>query len=244
MKFIIGKKIEMTQRFSDDGQAIPVTAIQAGPCTVTQVKTEEKEGYNAVQVGFGGKKKLTKPLAGHLKGLSNFRYIFEFREDKPDGLKRGDIITVSSFIAGDKVKVVGTSKGRGFQGVVKRHKFAGGKGSHGDKDQLRMPGSIGATDAARVFKGMRMAGHMGNERVTIDNQKIQEVDSENNLIFIKGAVPGPRNSIVLISAPGEIKIEGKDDKKSKQEAKTEGQKKVEKEKAKPQKEDKKQPTSK
>lgn len=201
MKFILGKKLEMTQKFSEDGTVVPVTAVLAGPCMVTQVRTSEKDGYNAVQIGFLVKNKLNKPQSGHLKGLDNFRYLKEFRPegfDNKEGLKRGDKISVENFEVGDVVKVSGVSKGKGFQGVVKRHGFSGGPASHGDKDQLRMPGSIGAQGPQRVLKGLRMPGHMGDHCVTIKNLKVIEIDKDKNIIFIKGAIPGARNGLVEI----------------------------------------------
>lgn len=207
MKFILGKKIEMTQRFKEDGIVAPVTVVEAGPCVITQVKKSEKEGYNSVQVGFGEKKKPNKSIQGHLKGLNGARYLREFRVDELDKSERGKEINVSTFTVGDKLNVIGTSKGKGFQGVVKRHGFKGSKATHGNKDQLRMPGSIGATDAARVFKGMRMGGHMGDDQVTVKNLELIEIDQENNYLFIKGAVPGARNGLLMISAEGELKLE-------------------------------------
>ena len=180
MKFILGQKLEMSQVYKEDGNVVPVTLVQAGPCTVVKVKKEEdKDGYDSVQVGYGTKKKLNKALAGQLKGLENFRFIKEFRT-KEEGLERGKKITVEVFEPGDVVHVSGISKGKGFQGVVKRHGFHGSPATHGHKDQLRMPGSIGATDAARVFKGRRMPGQMGNQQATIRNLEIVEVDKEKN----------------------------------------------------------------
>lgn len=202
-KFILGKKLEMTQKFLEDGRVVPVTVVKADPCTVVQVKGD-KDGYSAVQIGFEQKKKTNKPMAGHLKGLSNFRVLKEFRVAKTDDFVRGKVFDVSSFQAGDSLTVTATSKGKGFQGVVKRHGFGGSPASHGHKDQLRMPGSIGATDPARVFKGTRMAGHMGFDTVTVKNLELVEIDKENNLLFIKGAVPGARNTLVKIVADGEI----------------------------------------
>lgn len=207
MKFILGKKIEMTQRFKEDGIVVPVTVVEAGPCIITQIKNAEKEGYNSVQIGFGEKKKLNKSITGHLKGLKNSRYLKEFRVDEINKMEKGKQITVSAFTVGDKLDVIGTSKGKGFQGVVKRHGFKGSKATHGNKDQLRMPGSIGATDAARVFKGKRMGGHMGDERVTVKNLEVIEVDKENNYLYIKGAVPGARNGLLMISAKGDLQFE-------------------------------------
>ena len=202
-KFILGKKIEMTQKFLEDGRVAPVTVVKAGPCTVTQVKGD-KDGYTAVQIGFDKKRVINKPLAGHLKDLSNFRYLREFRVDDQADFARGKIFDVTSFEVGDKLKVTATSKGKGFQGVVKRHGFHGSPASHGHKDQLRMPGSIGATDAARVFKGTRMAGRMGTDTVTVSNLELIEVDAEKGLLYIKGAVPGHRNSLVKIVTEGEL----------------------------------------
>ncbi len=200
MKFILGKKIEMSQIFQDD-KVVPVTKIQAGPCLVTQIKSQDKDGYQAVQIAFGKKKKVSRSLNGHLKkskaDQGYNRYLREFRVGKID-LKVGDKITADIFQPDDKVKISGLSKGKGFQGVVKRHGFHGSPASHGHKDQLRMPGSIGATGPARVFKGRKMPGHMGNARITIKNLKIINVDPEKNVILVKGAVPGPRNSLLEI----------------------------------------------
>ena len=221
MKFILGKKIEMTQRFNDAGRAIPVTAVEVGPCVVTQLKTVDNDGYTAVQIGYQPSKIMKKPQSGHLKGLNSLRHLREFRINNDLELKRGDTITASVFQPGDKVSVVGTSKGKGFQGVVKRHGFAGGKGSHGDKDQLRMPGSIGATDPGRVFKGTRMAGQMGNQQSTVQDLEIIEVDTENNILYIKGAVPGARHGLLQISGAGEMKIVQPADQKKNTEQKPE-----------------------
>src|SRR3989339_259968 len=208
MKFIIGKKLNMTQVFREDGTVVPVTRVQAGPCVITQVKTQEKEGTAAVQVGFGTQKtfRLTKPLQGHLKGITKdenaqltVQYLHDFKND--NDLKRGDVFTVDTFSVGDKVQVTGVSKGKGFQGVVKRHGFHGGPASHGHKDNLRMPGSIGAGGVQRVFKNMRMAGHMGSEKIIVKNLEIVEVHESENEILIKGALPGSRNSLVYIFSP-------------------------------------------
>ncbi len=209
MKFIIGKKIEMTQVWKDN-KVVAVTKLAVGPCSITQVKDIENDGYNSIQLGFGERKEknIKKPQKGHLKNLSNFRYLREFRTEATD-LKRGDEIDLDSFMIGDKVQLSSISKGKGFQGVVKRYGFKGTKKTHGNKDQLRMPGSIGATGPAHVFKGTRMGGRMGGDQVTIKNQEIIEIDIENNLILIKGAVPGARNSLVLISAEGDLKIRKK-----------------------------------
>ena len=209
MKFIIGKKLEMSQIFKADGNVIPVTAVLATPNVVTQVKSAAgKDGYDAVQVGFGLEKKLKKSLAGHLKGLAPAKTIKEFRVESAQaaGLKRGDQITVEAFAEGDAVKVSGVSKGKGFQGVVKRHGFHGSPKTHGHKDQLRMPGSIGAGGVQRVFKGRRMAGHMGDENVTVSGLNVVAIDAEKNIIYIKGAIPGARNSVVTIYGPGVMEI--------------------------------------
>jgi len=199
MKFILGKKLEMSQKFKEDGTVIPVTLITVGSCKVTQIKTKEKDGTNAVQIGFDLVKKLNKPEAGHLKDLENFRHLAEIPVEKPEEYQRGQEIRVSVLAPGDKVQVVGTSKGMGFAGVVKRHHFRGHPATHGHKDQLRMPGSIGAGGVQRVFKGMRMAGRMGVDRVTIKNLEVVEIDEKNNILALKGAVPGKRGAIVLIS---------------------------------------------
>jgi large subunit ribosomal protein L3 len=200
VKYILGKKIGMSQIFKEE-KVIPVTKIQAGPCLITQVKTSDKEGYSAIQIAFDKKRKINKPLLGHLKKIQgekeHNRYLREFRTGI-DNLKAGDKITVDIFQPGDKVKVSGISKGKGFQGVVKRHGFHGSPATHGHKDQLRMPGSIGAGGVDRVFKGQKMAGHMGAERATIKNLEIIEIDSATNTILIKGAVPGIKNSLLEI----------------------------------------------
>jgi large subunit ribosomal protein L3 len=200
MKFILGKKLEMSQVYSDDGQVIPVTLIQAGPCVVTDVKVSDKDGYNAVQLGFMQAKRLNMPEEGHLRGLPKLRHLKEFRTNDPIAdVKRGDTVEAGIFQPGDVIMVSGTSKGKGFQGVVKRHHFKGSPASHGHKDQLRMPGSIGAGGIQRVLKGRRMAGRMGDERVTIKNLKVVEV-RDGGVLAVKGAVPGPRNSLVEIVA--------------------------------------------
>mgnify|MGYP000971748860 CR=1 FL=1 len=211
MKFILGQKLEMTQVFLPNGEVVPVTKIKAGPCVVVQVKDGEKDNQKAIQIGFGEKKefRLKKPQAGHLKGLSPVRFLKDFALDKVENIEKGDFIAVDTFVSGDVVDVVGFSKGRGFAGVVKRHHFRGGPASHGHKDNLRMPGSIGAGGVQRVFKGMRMGGRMGGEQVTIKNLEIVEVNPQDNILYIKGAVPGGRNGLIIIKGQGDLKINKK-----------------------------------
>ena len=202
MKALLGTKIGMTQILSEDGTATPVTLIQAGPVTVTQVKSLEKDGYNAVQVAFGSGKNLSKAVAGHVKASKTSpKYIREFRvEELTDDLSIGSQIDVSAFALGDVVDATGTSKGKGFQGVVKRHGFSGvGEATHGQHNRLRAPGSLGASSwPSRVFKGMRMGGRMGGDRVTVQNLQVIKVIPDHNLILIKGSVPGAKGSIVII----------------------------------------------
>ncbi|MCF7833708.1 MAG: 50S ribosomal protein L3 [Candidatus Pacebacteria bacterium] len=201
MKFILGTKQNMTQYFSEDGQAIPVTVVSLEPITVTQVKTKDSDGYNAVQIGFGTKKakNLSKAVKGHLKDLGDFRHLREFRLESEPTFKRGDSINPEEiFNAGDKVWVSGTSKGKGFQGVVKRHGFAGGPRTHGQKHSEREPGSIGGGLRTHVPKGMRMAGRMGSDRITQKNLEIILI--ENGTMLVKGAVPGRRGTLLEIKA--------------------------------------------
>lgn len=206
MKYILGKKIGMTQIFSEDGKVAPVTLISVLPNIVTQVRTNEKDGYSAVQVGTGSRKvkNIKKPQLGHFKDLGNFEYTKEFRTENSDDSKlpnRGDKIDVSVFQVGDKVKVSGISKAKGFQGVMKRHGFHGAPASHGTKHAHREPGSIGGGGGragGRVVKGMKMAGRMGGGRVTTRGLKIVNVDVEKNVIAVKGAVPGRRGTLVEI----------------------------------------------
>ena len=196
---IIGKKLGMTQVYDDNGKVHAITAIAAGPCTVTQIKTEDKEGYNAAQLGFGGKEP-TK-TSRKKKGKEKVRYAVtrEFRVDDIGDLETGQTVDVSLFKAGDLVNVTGISKGKGFAGTVKRHHFAGGPKTHGQSDRHRAPGSIGATTTpGRVLKGMRMAGHMGSNRITICNLEVYKADPTRNLLMVKGAVPGARNGLLLI----------------------------------------------
>jgi large subunit ribosomal protein L3 len=196
---MIGRKIGMAQIYNESGQAQAVTAIEAGPCVVTQVKTVAREGYDAVQLGFGGARRLKSPQRGHLKGLGQLRFLREFPTADLVEAKVGDRVDVSRFKAGDAVDITGVSKGKGFAGVVKRHHFAGGPKTHGQSDRHRAPGSVGATTTpGRVFKGLRMAGHMGNRRVTVRNLEVVEADPERNLLLVKGAVPGARNGLLLI----------------------------------------------
>ena len=196
---IIGIKLGMTQVFSNDGKAEAVTAIGAGPCTVTQVKTIAKEGYNAAQLGFGEAKRLKSPLRGHLKGLGQLKHLQEFRVGDTETVKVGDTVDVSLFKAGDLVDITGISKGKGFAGVVKRYHFAGGPKTHGQSDRHRAPGSIGAgTSPGRVLKGRRMAGHMGDSQVTVRHLEVFEADPTRNLLLVRGAVPGGRNSLLTI----------------------------------------------
>ncbi|MBU0540482.1 50S ribosomal protein L3 [Patescibacteria group bacterium] len=195
MKFILAKKLEMSQIFRPDGTVVPVTLVQAGPCVVTQVKDVEKEGYKAVQIGFSPLKKLSKPSAGHLKELDKFGILREFRITDPDAFKRGDTILASAFTSGDKINATGVSKGKGFQGVVKRHGFHGAPASHGHKDQERMPGSSGPGGVQHVLKGTKKPGRMGGDRVTVKNLEVIEV-RDNGILAIKGAIPGCRNSLV------------------------------------------------
>jgi len=209
MKFILGKKMQMTQIWDND-KVQAVTPVLAGPCVITQVKTVNKDKYSAVQLAFGSRKEknIKKPQLGHFKkaGVSPM-HVREFRTEQDLEVKVGDAISLNTFAAGDVISVTGTSKGRGFQGVVKRHGFKGGHKSHGNKDQLRMPGSIGPKGPAHVFKGTRMGGRMGNERITIQNLTISSVDVENNIIYIKGAVPGAIDGLLLIKSQGDLVIE-------------------------------------
>ncbi len=197
MKFVLGKKLGMSRVFDEKGNSVPVTIVEAGPCVVTQVKTKEKDGYEAVQVGFAEAKKINRPLKGHLKGLGNFKYIREFRLDNPS-LKAGDKIDVSIFNIGDELKIRGISKGKGYAGVMKRHGFRGGPASHGQKHSSRERGSSGARFPEHVVKGMPMPGRMGADQVTVEGLKVISTDKENNILFIKGALPGKKGGLVEI----------------------------------------------
>ena len=199
----LGKKIGMTQIFREDGRVVPVTVVQAGPCVVTQVKSKETDGYDAVQLGFGEVKRRNKPLSGHLKNSRLSRYLREVSADDTSEFEVGQTIGVDIFEAGEKVDVIGTSKGRGFAGVMKRWNFKGGPRTHGQSDRMRAPGSIGGgTTPGRVYKGMKMGGHMGNRRITVKGLEIIEVDTERNLLLVKGGIPGATNSLVQIRRAG------------------------------------------
>lgn len=216
MKGLLGTKVGMTQIINDDGVVTPVTVIKAGPCYITQVKTNGHDGYSAIQLGFGEVKesRLTRGQQGHLgllkpgkkgakrkknSGIPAVRYLREFRTGKTGDYKVGQVLTVEQFNPGERVDVVGKSKGRGFAGVVKRHGFRGGPKTHGQSDRWRAPGSIGATSGmSRVIKGLRMAGRMGNQRLTSQNLEVVRIDPERNLIAVKGSVPGAKGGLVII----------------------------------------------
>jgi large subunit ribosomal protein L3 len=196
---IIGRKLGMTQVFTEKGRAEAVTLVEAGPCMVVQVKSREKDGYNAAQLGFGAAKKLSEAEKGHCKGLGDFQHLREFRLDSVDDIKVGDRVDISLFKEGDKVKVTGISKGRGYAGGVKRYHFHGGPKTHGQSDRTRGPGSIGSTTTpGRVLKGHRMAGHMGVDRVTVRNVEIIKAVADKNILMLKGPVPGAEGGLVLI----------------------------------------------
>lgn len=204
MSGIIGKKIAMTSLYNEQGKNIPCTIIQAGPCVVTQLRTDDVDGYKSVQLGFDEAKEKNTPnaLKGHFKkaGTTPKKKMVEFYGDFVDELKLGQEVNVDIFAEGEFVDVTGTSKGKGFQGVVKRHGFAGvGQATHGQHNRLRAPGSIGAgSDPSRVFKGMRMAGRMGGKTTTVQNLQVLKVDTEKNLLVVKGAIPGAKNSYVIL----------------------------------------------
>ncbi len=203
MSFALGKKIGMTRIFDEEGNHVPVTLIQVGPCWVTQVKTVETDGYNAVQIGFGKtrEKALNKPLLGHLKkgGVEPVRHLKEFRLDDVSEFKSGDVLGADRFKEGQRVSVTGYSKGRGFAGVFKRYGFHGPNATHGTHEAKRHPGAIGAhTDPGRVWKGQRLPGHYGDQRVTVKNLRVIKVEPEHNIILVKGAVPGAKNAVLEI----------------------------------------------
>jgi large subunit ribosomal protein L3 len=197
---LIGRKLGMTQIFDDSGVVHPVTVIECGPNVVTQVKTNETDGYEAVQLGFGIDKRLNKPEQGHRKASGYMsRTLKEVQADNVSEYEVGQVLKVDTFNTGELVDVTGTSKGRGFQGGMKRHGFSGAQKTHGQSDRWRAPGSIGSSATpGRVFKGLRMAGHMGVDRVTVQNLKVLRVDAERNIILVEGSVPGPNNGIVLV----------------------------------------------
>lgn len=205
MPAILAKKLGMTQLFLEDGKVERVTVLEAGPCPVTALRTQERDGYTAVQLGFGAAKEkhLTKPELGHLKkaGAPPVRHLVEFR-DEGEGLEVGGTVTVEAFSVGDKVKVAGTSKGKGFQGTIKRHNFSSGPKSHGSHN-VRAPGSIGASAwPARVMKGIRGPGQMGNRRITQKGLEVVRIDADQNLLIVRGSVPGPRNGVVEVRTDG------------------------------------------
>jgi large subunit ribosomal protein L3 len=208
MKGLIGKKMGMTRVFNDDGESIPVTVLACGPCPITQIKTGEKDGYMALQLGFGSdrkEKRTPKPLLGHLakSKAGPQRLLREFKVASLEGFALGQQLTVELFEGTSKVNVIGVSKGRGFAGVIRRHKFQRGRETHGSHNH-RVPGSIGAcATPSRVFRGKRMPGRMGNDRVTARNLDLVRIDKENNLLFVKGAVPGTRNGYILVNAVGD-----------------------------------------
>ena len=208
MKFISGKKMSMTQIWVGES-VVAVTPVLAGPCTVTQVRTMAKDKYEALQLAFGTRKEknINKPQLGHYKKTGvKPAFVREFRTADAGNFKEGDVVTVETFAVGDKINVTGVSKGKGFQGVVKRHGFHGFRKTHGNKDQERMPGSIGPKGPAHVFKGMRMGGRMGGEQVTVTNLEVASVDAINNTIFVKGAIPGAINGFVSISGAGDLLV--------------------------------------
>ena len=198
-KALLGKKVGMTRIFTDMGEVVPATIVELGPCYVTQVKTEDSDGYDAIQIGFEQVERMNRPERGHLKGLPTLRHLREVRTEDTDEFEVGQILDVTLFEAGEIIDVTATSKGRGFAGAMKRHNFRGGPATHGQSDRARAVGSIGATSTpGRVWKGKRMPGRMGNERVTTLNLEVVRIDPERNLIAIKGAVPGPNGGLVLV----------------------------------------------
>jgi len=199
LQSIIGRKAGMTQLLLGNGQLVAVTAIEAGPCLVAQVKERERDGYDAVQLGFGGRGRLNRPEEGHLRDIGKVGHLREFRGEDLSSIKRGDTVDVGFLKAGDRVNVSGMSKGRGFAGVVKRYHFRGGPKTHGQSDRHRAPGSIGATTSpGRVLKGKKMAGHMGHDKVTTRNLEVVEVDVERNLLLVRGAVPGAAGGLLFV----------------------------------------------
>ncbi len=204
MRGLIAKKLGMSQIFDENGSVVPVTILQAGPCSITQIKTLDNDGYDAVQIAYGDKKEknTNKPLEGHFKkaGVAPKKFLVEFDIVPGFDYEMGQVFNASIFKQGDSVKVTGTSKGRGFSGVMKRHGFAGGPKTHGQREHPRSAGSIGqASDPSRVFKGVKMPGQYGNKKMTVENLKVVKIDTENNHIFVKGAVPGSNNGMVIVN---------------------------------------------
>ena len=196
---LLGKKVGMTQIFSDNGEIIPVTVLEVGPCFVAQIKTLDRDGYTALQLGFGESKHMTKPERGHLKNLPSLKHLHEVRTANVADAQVGQKLNVTMFTSGDLVDVSGISKGKGHAGVVKRYHFKGGKKTHGQSDRVRRPGSSGATTTpGRVLRGLRMAGQMGNVRATVLNLEVVQVDPERNLLAVRGAVPGAKNSLLFV----------------------------------------------
>jgi large subunit ribosomal protein L3 len=205
LRGFLGKKVGMTQIYEEDGSVVPVTIIEASPCTVTQIKTEETDGYQAVQLGFGSVKRLNKPKSGHLKNIQPVRHLREVKADDVSEFAVGQKIAVDIFQPGELVDVTGHSKGRGFAGTVKRHGFGGGPRTHGQSDRARAPGSIGGgTTPGKVFKGLKMAGHMGDRRITVKSLQVVRVDPERNLLMLKGGVPGAPNGLLMIRKTGKV----------------------------------------
>jgi large subunit ribosomal protein L3 len=203
LRGFLGKKIGMSQIFRENGESVPVTVIQAGPCAVTQIKSEETDGYNAVQLGFGATKNLNKPERGHLKNSDPVKHLREVKADNLQDYSIGQQISVDIFDVGEKIDVIGTTKGKGFAGTMKRHGFGGGPRTHGQSDRGRAPGSIGGgTTPGKVYKGLKMSGHMGNERVTVKNLEIVQIDQDRNLLVVKGGVPGAPNGLLVIRRKG------------------------------------------
>lgn len=198
VKFILGKKLGMTRVFDKGGKLVPVTVLEAGPCIVTQVKTVDKDGYSAVQVGFGKAKRLSKPLAGKLKNLGKLKYLAEFKAGEVHTYKVGDKIDAGSFTEGEMVKVSGVSKSKGYAGGMKRHGFAGGPASHGQKHSARERGSVGPRFPEHVVKGVRMPGRMGGMRATTRKLSVISIDKENNLLAVKGAIPGRKGALIEV----------------------------------------------
>ncbi|PSO45940.1 MAG: 50S ribosomal protein L3 [Parcubacteria group bacterium QH_9_35_7] len=228
MKFLLGEKLDMTQVFKEDGEVVPVTRVQAGPCVVTQVKdgSVNDNEVNAVQIGFGDQKKwrLNKAQQQHLEDLDPVKVMRDFRIEPDHELKRGDVLDVNIFEEGEKVNVRGTTKGQGFQGVVKRHNFAGAPATHGTKDQHRMPGSAGATGPAKVFKNKKMPGRMGSKKTTIQNLEIVKIKPEEEELLIKGGLPGSRGNLLRIfTEEGKIELERESDSEEKAEQEDEDQ---------------------